>query len=151
MIEAKNFSTKPSRRSQAGFTLLELIVVIAVVGILASIAMPNFIQTPQRAKEAVLKTNLRTLREVIDQHMGDHGVYPPSLDALVEEGYLRAIPVDPMTDDREWGLIYDQGEGEDFEQPPETELLDGAAGPGIIDIYTLSTDSATNGEAYSEW
>ena len=137
-----------AQRKARAFTLLELIVVVAIVGILAAIAMPNMINTPRRAKEAVLKTNLRTLREVIDQHYGDKGAYPPTLDALVEEGYLRDVPYDPMTEKQEWGLVYD--EGDPYSEPAETDI-DGGGEPGIIDVYTLSTASSLDGEEYAEW
>ena len=135
-------------RKARAFTLLELIVVVAIVGILAAIAMPNMINTPRRAKEAVLKTNLRTLREVIDQHYGDKGSYPPTLEALVDEGYLRDVPFDPMTEDQEWGLVYDEGDPYDADLP-ETDGDGGEA--GIIDIFSLSPGSSLDGEEYAEW
>ena len=134
----------------AGFTLLELIVVVTVIGILATIAMPQFIQGPTRANEAVLKTNLHTLRQTLDMHVGDKGYYPSSLDLLVDEGYLRNIPLDPMTGDTEWGLEYEQVEFDDFE-PAETDLPEEGAEPGIIDVYSLSPDTALDGTPYGEW
>lgn len=139
---------RAGRRNQRAFTLLELIVVIAVVGILAAIALPNFMNTPPRAKEAVLKTNLHTLRTVIDQFYADQGNYPPTLDALVEEGYLRDVPVDPMSESQEWGLVFDQ-EGV-LDDLPETEL-DGGGAPGIIDVYSLSEGTSLDGEPYADW
>src|SRR6201995_4112909 len=87
---------RPANR-QSGFTLLELIIVIAIIGILATIAMPALHNVPIRAKESVLKNNLHTLRDMIDQYYGDKGKYPTSLGALVNAGYGRQLPAAPLT------------------------------------------------------
>lgn len=144
-MESQKKST--GQRTRHGFTLLELIVVIAIIGILAAIAVPNYMQTPTRAREAVLLTNLRTLREVIDQHNADRGGYPSSLDELAEKGYLRKIPNDPFTGEADWTLVYDEESDEDI--PPETE--EGEGGPGIIDIHSSSPLTALDGTLYAEW
>ena len=131
-----------------GFTLLELIIVITIIGILTAIAVPNYLQAPIRAKEAVLKTNLRTLREVIDQHHADKGAYPASLDELVEKGYLRKVPEDPFTGNTEWTLEYEEVDDEDV--PPETEEGE-VGGAGIVDVHSSSEGMALDGTPYAEW
>ena len=138
-----------SGNSQSGFTLIELIIVIAVIGILATIALPSLRQTPKRATEAVLKTDLRTFRDVIDQYHADKGNYPPSLSSLVDEGYLRAIPVDPVTKSAEtWVEVFEEF---DPELPPaETDLPEGGQ-PGVIDVHSGSDATALDGTPYSSW
>lgn len=140
------------RSRERGFTLLELIVVVAMIGILAAIVMPALTKMPTRAKEAVLKTNLHTLREVIDAYYGDKGHYPESLDALVEEEYLRAVPYDPFTGSAEtWTLIFEEeGEGGDAEPGPEPGP-DEPAGPGVVDVRSASPMIALDGTPYAEW
>lgn len=136
------------RRRPQGFTLLELIVVVTIVGILATIALPALKNVPTRAQESVLKTDLVTFRDVIDQYYADQGNYPPTLEALVEEGYLRAIPVDPITKSKDtWVLVYEEFDSED--QPAETDLPEG--GPGIQDVHSGSDRTSLDGTPYSEW
>jgi general secretion pathway protein G len=136
------------RQREHGFTLLELIVVIAIVGILATIAMPAMRDVPRRANEAVLKTNLRTMRDVIDQHYGDKGKYPTSLQSLVDTGYLRKIPIDPITKSREtWVPLYEEIDPNN--PPAETESEEGQ--PGIVDVHSGSPAISLDGTPYSEW
>jgi general secretion pathway protein G len=136
-------------RRQAGFTLLELIIVVAVIGILATIAMPRLLHAPERAREAVLKTNLRTMREALDQHYADKGAYPATLDVLVEAGYLRSMPVDPITKSSEtWVPEYEELSPE--EEAAESDF-DEEAGPGIIDVHSGAPGDGSDGRPYSEW
>src|SRR4029079_8313730 len=118
------------RSAQRGFTLLELIVVIAIIGILATIAMPAMKDMPRRANEAVLKTNLRTLRDVIDQHHGDKGFYPASLEALVDAGYLRKIPVDPITKSSDTWVVEYEDDAAETEIGREVNVPDRPGGDG---------------------
>lgn len=135
--------------AESGFTLLELIIVMAVIGILAAIAMPQLRQTPTKANEAVLRTNLHSIRDVLDQYHGDKGHYPPTLDTLVEAGYLRSVPVDPITDSSDtWVLIYEEIDPE--LEPAETDLPEGGE-PGIYDVRSGSERTALDGSLYSEW
>jgi general secretion pathway protein G len=92
-------------RRDAGFTLIELITVIAILGVLVGIALPNFKVAIIQSREAVLKEDLYRFRDLIDQYYADKGRYPPTLETLVEEGYLRKMPVDPMTGQTEWEAV----------------------------------------------
>ena len=143
-------SENSKRASNArGFTLLELIIVIAIIGILATIAMPALRDVPRRAAEAVLKNNLRTMRDVIDQHYGDKGKYPKSLDALVEAGYLRKVPNDPITKSNQtWVVDYEQ---QDPDNPKAETETDEEGGPGIIDVHSGSPLSSLDGVPYKDW
>jgi len=136
-------------RRQQGFTLLELIIVVAVIGILATIAMPRLLHAPERAREAVLKTNLRTLREGLDQYYADKGRFPATLEALVEDGYLRAMPQDPITRSTDtWVPEYEELSPD--EEPAEIDLDEGG-GPGIIDVHSGAEGNGSDGRPYSEW
>ena len=110
--------------------------------------MPQLHKTPRRANEAVLKTNLHTMRDVIDQYYGDKGHYPSSLDALVDDGYLRAVPYDPITKSNQtWAVVYEEIDPD--LPPPETEQTED--GPGIIDIHSGSDQLSLDGTPYKDW
>jgi len=135
------------RRNEQGFTLLELIIVVAIIGILATIAMPKLMHTPDKAKEAVLRTDLRTLRDVIDQYYADKGKYPESLDVLVEDQYIRSVPIDPMTKSADtWVTVLEEPKAD--AAPPQG---DEETKPGIMDVHSGSDLTGSNGTPYSEW
>ena len=123
-----------------GYTLLELMIVVAIVGILVTLAIPSFQQSAMKAKEAALKQNLFTMRGVLDQYYADRGDYPESLETLVEEKYLRAIPVDPLTrSSTTWNEIYEeQEEGDD-------------SPAGVYDVKSGSDGLGLNGTPYKDW
>jgi general secretion pathway protein G len=130
--------------SQAGFTLLELLVVMTIVGILAAIAVPVMKDSPQRAREAALRENLFTMRSSIDSYHGDKGGYPADLQTLVSDGYMRKVPHDPMTKSPDtWVLTYEEiSEPDNPDEVPE---------PGIIDVHSGSTATALDGTLYKDW
>ncbi|WP_229418616.1 type II secretion system protein [Pseudoduganella flava] len=95
-----------SIRRMKGFTLIELLVAMAIIAALLSLAAPRYIGNIDRSKEAVLRENLATLREVLDKYYADNGVYPPNLEALVEARYMRRVPLDPVTESAStWVLV----------------------------------------------
>lgn len=130
-----------------GFTLIELIVVVAIIGILATIAVPAMRTAPIRARESALREDLFTLRSCLDQFHADRGRYPTSLEELVSMGYLRRLPVDPFTKSADtWVTELEEVSDEQDERDQEA-----GAGQGIIDIHSGSDEVALDGTKYSEW
>ena len=128
-------------RRSAGYTLIELIIVMAIISILVSIAVPLYQKSLLRTKESLLKNNLFTLRTVIDEYTFDKKKAPQSLQDLVSEGYLRAVPIDPMTgNDQTWRPIMEDA----------VSMVDQTQ-PGIFDVRSGSDLVSLEGTRYSEW
>jgi general secretion pathway protein G len=125
--------------TDAGFTLLELMIVISIIIILAAVALPQYQKTIMHARETVLHNDLFNMRSLIDQYAADKGKLPQSLDDLVTAGYLRELPLDPITEKKDWNVVT----GED---PYSTE---GAS--GVNDVHSSSGEISTEGTPYSEW
>lgn len=131
-------TTTPRRRRPAGFTLIELIVVMAIVALLVTIAAPRYLHSIDRAREATLRTSLGVMRHAIDRFAADRGRYPDSLDELVATRYLRALPEDPMTGRRDgWVLL----------APPPDSVLQGP----VNDVRSGAAGRARDGALYAEW
>ena len=121
----------------SGFTLIELLIVMSILGILLTMAQPSYRTATIKAREAALKQDLTTFRDVIDQYYADQGLYPPELEALVTDGYLRALPVDPFTRlAATWIEVYIESEEGDL---------------GVYDVHSGSPRVALNGTAYNSW
>jgi general secretion pathway protein G len=121
----------------AGFTLIELLVVMAIIGTLLSIVVPQYFRSVDRSRESTLKQNLRATREAIDRYYGDLGRYPDTVEDLVTKRYLRAVPVDPITESTAtWVAV----------SPPE-----GLAAGKLYDLRSGASGRAQDGSNYADW
>jgi general secretion pathway protein G len=123
-----------------GFTLLELMIVISIIMILMAVAVPMYNQSIVQARESVLRSNLGTLRSLISQYTLDKQKAPQSLDDLVTAGYLRQVPMDPMTRQTNWEVVQE-----------DVMLAVDQQDPGITDVHSASGGTASDGTAYSTW
>jgi general secretion pathway protein G len=137
---ARRFARRTRIERTRGFTLLELMIVLSIIMIIMAIAVPMYNQSIVQARESVLRSNLSTLRNVIQQYTLDKQKAPQSLDDLVQGGYLRQIPVDPMTRQTNWEVVQE-----------DMMLAVDQQDPGITDVHSASSGTGSDGTAYSTW
>jgi general secretion pathway protein G len=130
---------RSSSLRQSGFTLLELMIVISIIIILAIIVLPQYQKTVLQARESVLRDDLAQMRKLLDQYAADKGRLPQSLADLATEGYLREVPIDPITGQPDWNV----------EMGQDANSAEG--GQGIVDVHSASTDLSSEGTPYSQW
>lgn len=120
---------KPRRHSERGFTLIEMVVVLTLIGLLISIAAPRYFHVVDHGRESVQRQNLAVVRDAIDKYLGDLGRYPDSLDDLVAHKYLRAVPVDPLSGKPDWVVVAppDPSQGAVFDITPAGASAEAAA------------------------
>jgi len=131
-------STRGTPRFRRGFTLIEMLIVVTIIGILVTLAQPSFNRAVTAAKEATLKENLFVLRDVIDQFYADNTKYPTALTELVEKGYIRQVPKDPIT-----------GSAESWVVVPATD--EQGQPVGVFDVKSGSDRTARDGSRYADW
>ena len=127
-------------RHERGFTIIELLVVLSIIVILSTMGMAQYRSSVIRSREAVLKEDLFRMNDAIDQYYADRGQYPPTIDALVSEGYMRKVPLDPITNQADWQTV-----------PSEPDPNNPTAAPGIYTVKSASDATALDGTKYSDW
>lgn len=124
------------RRKKSGFTLIELVVVMAVIAALLTLAAPRYFSSIEKSREAVLQANLAMMRQTLDKYYGDTGRYPDALDDLVANKYLRSVPTDPVTESNATWIVV---------PPAQPEL------GGVYDVRSGAEGTARDGSAYVDW
>jgi general secretion pathway protein G len=138
---AEQATNRTERCGEGGFTLVELMIVMAIIAILSTIAIPSFIRSVQKAKEAVLKEDLHTMRNAIDSYTVDKEKAPQSLDDLVQAGYLKTLPIDPMTSRNDTWMT---AQSDNLGDINETQS-------GIDDVHSGSQGVSSEGTTYNTW
>jgi general secretion pathway protein G len=137
----KEDSVSSKRKQDAGFTLMELMIVMTIIGILMLIAVPSFIGSVRQAREAVLKEDLHVMRAAIDSYTMDKQKAPTSLDDLIQDGYLREVPIDPFTHTKDTWVTET---GDALHSLDQTDS-------GLDDVHSGSQETSSDGTAYSSW
>jgi general secretion pathway protein G len=139
-VVARQLTNPAVHQLDAGFTIIEILVVLALISILTTIGMAQYRRGVTHAQEAVLKTDLFDLRDALDQYYADKGQYPPSLETLVTDGYIRKVPVDPFTNAADWQTILS-----------DPDPANPTAPAGIGDVKSASDRTAIDGSKYADW
>jgi general secretion pathway protein G len=134
-------TSRKRQNSESGFTLIELMVVMLIIGVLMMIAVPNYVAAVKSAHEAVLKEDLHVMRNAIDSYTMDKQKAPQSLQDLVDAGYLKSIPVDPMTRTSDGWVV---NQSDDMHSLDQSE-------PGIDDVHSGDEATGSDGQPYSTW
>lgn len=134
---------------RGGFTLIELMVVLAIIALLLTIAVPRYVDHVDRTRETTLKASLRTMREALDKFESDQGRLPASLQELVDRRYLREVPIDPMTDSRDTWMLLARGQA----APADDAVHEGEAAPagGVADVRSGAAGQGRDGTSYANW
>ncbi len=133
--------TRPRNAGSRGFTLIEMLVVVAMIGILAAVAVGQYQMSIVKSKEAVLKENLFVIRTAINQYFADKGKYPFDIQSLVDDHYIRAMPIDPITDSTDTWVT-------EFAQLGDADI---STEPGIADVTSGAPGASLDGSAYADW
>jgi len=143
---------KRRRNQQSGFTLIELIVVVTIIGILAAVAVSNVKWAQTKARESALRHDLFEMRKSIDDYYADNQKYPESLATLAQKKYLRGIPKDPITGKADWEEVQNTPDPSDpAAVPTDPAASSDNAAPGIYDIHSQAPGNGLDGTAYKSW
>jgi general secretion pathway protein G len=144
--------SQSARKRQSGFTLIELIVVVAIIGILAAVAVSNVKWAQTKAREAALRHDLFEMRKAIDDYYADKQKYPESLQTLKQEHYLRNLPNDPLTGKADWEEVQNTPDPSDPNaMPTDPSAQNESAVPGIYDVKSRAPGVGQDGKAYTSW
>jgi general secretion pathway protein G len=151
MVRKQRAAGSERRAGQQGFTLIELIVVVTIIGILAGVAISNVKYAQTKAREAALKHDLFEMRKAIDDYYADKQHYPESLAALKQDKYLRDIPKDPITGHPDWEEVPASTDPSDPTAADPTATSDTGGAPGIYDVHSSSPGNGMDGTPYKSW